>query len=209
MTDALTGLRGAHRVRAAVRDLAVAMLDRTVAHRAPFGHRELGSAPGPPLPLRDDRRFDPHDLGDDVAGALDDHPIAHTHVQPEHLVEVVKRRATDRRPADEHRREPCDRGEHAGTAHVDLDVQDGGRRLLRRELVRDRPARAPRNEAERLLIRDPVDLDDDAVGPVVEVVPLGLPLRDEREDLVDVRRLTGVRVRPQTELAQAREQRAL
>ena len=121
----------------------------------------------------------------------------------------MQRRPPHRGAADEDRCEPRHRREHAGPADVHLDVLDGRRRLLRRELVRDGPARVARHEAEALLIGDPVDLDDDAVGAVVEIVPLGPPLADEGEDLVDVLRLPHVRIRAQAELAQSGEQRVL
>src|SRR5438105_263275 len=71
MRDALPGLRRAHGIRAAVGDFAFEVLDRAVAHRAPRRHLELGIA----LPLFTRVDLDPHHLGDDVTGALDDHAV--------------------------------------------------------------------------------------------------------------------------------------
>ena len=207
--DPLTRLCRACRVRAAERDLAFAVLDGGLAHRTALRHRELRFALRSALPLLHDRWLDPHDLGDDIAGALDDHAIADADVEPPDLVEVVQRRAPHGRAADEDRREPRHRREHAGPADVHLDLLDGRRRLLRRELVRDGPAWVARHEAEPLLIGDPVDLHDDAVGAVVELLSLRPPLADEGEDLVDVRRLPHVRIRAQAELAQPGEQGVL
>ena len=50
---------------------------------------------------------------------------------------------------------------------ISMSLQDR-RRLLGRELVRDRPARRARDEAEPLLQVEPVDLVDDAVDVVAE-----------------------------------------
>ena len=55
-----------------------------------------------------------------------------------------------------------------------VDRLDDRRRLLGRELVRDRPARRARDEAESLLERKIVDLVDDAVDVVAERRALGL-----------------------------------
>ena len=61
-----------------------------------------------------------------------------------------------------------DRRQRAGAADLDLDRLDDRRRLFGGELVRDRPARAARDEAEPLLQREVVDLVDDAVDVVAE-----------------------------------------
>ena len=53
------------------------------------------------------------------------------------------------------------------------------------ELVRDRPARIARDEAEPLLPVEPVDLVDDAVDVVVELGALRLDVAVEREQLFD------------------------
>ena len=205
MTDALSRLRRALRIRAAVRDLALGVLDRAAAFGAAFGHHELGIR----LVLRARLVLHANDLGYHVTGALDDDAISHSHIETAHLVEVVQRRAADRRAADDDRREPGDRCEHAGPSDVDLDVLDGGRRLLGREFERDRPLRAARDKTEALLIFDAVDLHDDAVGAVVEVVPLVAPRGDEGEHLVDVLGRLPVRIRPHAELAQTLEQLVL
>ena len=57
--------------------------------------------------------------------------------------------------------------------------------LLGRELVRDRPARRARDEAEPLLPVEPVDLVDDAVDVVVERGALLLDLGVGVEQLLD------------------------
>jgi hypothetical protein len=118
-------------------------------------------------------RHDAHDLGDHVAGAAHDHGVADAHVLAAHLVLVVQRRVRDRDAADEHRRETRDRRDRAGAADLHLDVEDLGRHFLGRELVRDGEARRARDEAERLLLRQCVDLVDDPVDLVGKLRALG------------------------------------
>src|SRR3546814_17075866 len=65
--------------------------------------------------------------------------------------------------ADEHGLEFCRRRGRAGAADVDDDVLDDGGLLLRRELVRDRPARRAADKAQFALRGHVVDLVDDAV----------------------------------------------
>ena len=87
--------------------------------------------------------------------------------------------------ADRDRLQPRHRRQRAGAADLDVDaVQDGGR-LLGREFVRHRPARAARDEAEPLLQVEPVDLVDDAVDVVAERGAARLDLAVEREHLLD------------------------
>src|SRR5207247_7061619 len=146
-----------------------------------------------------------HDLRDHFARALDDHAVPHAHVETAHLVEVVQRRALYRGAAYKNGRKPRDRREDAGPPDIHLDVLDGGRHLLGRELERGRPLRVVRDEAEPLLIHNAIDLHDDAVGPVVEVVPLLPPAVDESERLLDVLRTLPVGVRTHTELSKPLE----
>ena len=129
-----------------------------------------------------------HDLDhlrDDVAGALDRHRVADPHVEPLDLVLVVQRRVLHHHAADRDRLELGDRRQRAGAADLDLDVAHDGRRLLGGELVRDRPARAARHEAEPLLPVEAVDLVDDAVDVVVERGALRLDLAVEGQQLLD------------------------
>jgi len=67
---------------------------------------------------------------------------------------------------------------------LDVDVLEDRLRLLRRKLVRDRPARRARDEAEPLLPVEPVDLVDDAVDVVAEIGALALDVVVEREQLL-------------------------
>ena len=91
----------------------------------------------------------------------------------------MQRRVLHHDAADRHRLELGDRRQRAGAADLDLDGLDDGGRLLGGELVRDRPARTARDEAEALLPVEPVDLVDDAVDVVVERGALLPRSRDE------------------------------
>ena len=131
----------------------------------------------------DDR---PDDLGDDVAGLLEDDPVADADVLAPDLVEVVEGGPRDGRAGDLDRRQVGDRRERPGPPDVRDDVLDDGLDLLRRELVGDRPARRPADHAQPLLLVDPVDLDDDAVGLVRQVVARLAPALGEGDDALDV-----------------------
>ncbi len=117
----------------------------------------------------------PNDLRDDVAGLLEDHVIADPDVLAPDLVEVVERGPGDGRAGDLRRPEVGDRRQRPGPPDVRDDVLDDRLDLLRRELVGDRPARGPADDPEPLLLVEPVDLDDDAVGLVRELVALVAP----------------------------------
>ena len=106
---------------------------------------------------------DADDLGDHVARAAHDHGVADVHVLAPHLVLVVQRRVGDGDAADEHRRESRDRRDRAGAPDLDVDAEHFGRHLLGGKLVRDRPARLARDEAELALQVEAIDLVDDAV----------------------------------------------
>ncbi len=99
-----------------------------------------------------------------------------------HLILVVQRRVGHRDAADEHGREPRDGRDRTGAPDLDVDPEHLGRHLFRRELVRHGPARFARDEPERALRGERVDLVDDAVDVERQAAaPLGDALveRDE------------------------------
>ena len=81
-------------------------------------------------------------LGDDVAGLADHHGVADQHALALDLGRVVQRRQPDGGPGDLDRFHVGERGDPAGAADVDPDVEQLGGGLLGRVLVGDRPARA-------------------------------------------------------------------
>ena len=93
------------------------------------------------------------DARDDVAGLLDDHPVAFADVLARDVVGVVQRRHRDRRAGEEHRLEHRERRHRAGAADVDVDPSQQRRLLLRGELEGDRPARELAGGAEQPALR--------------------------------------------------------
>ena len=91
------------------------------------------------------------------------------------LVEVVERRSGDGRAGDLRRPQVGNRRQRPGPPDVRDDVLDDGLDLLGRELVGDRPAGRAADDPEPLLLVEPVDLDDDAVGLVWQLVALLAP----------------------------------
>ncbi len=117
-----------------------------------------------------------HHLGDHVAGAPHDHRVADPDVLAPQLVLVVQRRVGHGDAAHEHRLEPRHRRQRAGAPDLDLDAEHLRRRLLGRELVRDREARRARHEAQPLLRSELVDLVDHAVDLEGQTRPRFAPM---------------------------------
>ncbi len=126
----------------------------------------------------------PHDLRNDVAGALDDDRVADAHVLARDLVFIVQRRVLHHDAADRHGLELGDGRELAGPPDLDVDVEQHRLGLLGGEFVRDGPARAARDETQPVLEIEAVDLVDDAVDVVAEVGTLGFDVAVEFQDLV-------------------------
>src|SRR5450432_4244730 len=138
---------------------------------------------------------DVDDLRDDVAGALDDDGVADPDIaalaqlfavaaDALDVILVVQRDILDDDAADADRFKFADRRERAGAPDLDLDIPEHGHGALGRELVRDRPARRTRHEAEALLPVEAVDLVDHAVDIVVEMRALLLDLAVKRDQLL-------------------------
>ena len=172
MADRLLALgRAAEAGRAAGRRLPLDADRGSPAHRTLGGHLEARGVRGAVLGVHR-----PQDLRDHVAGAPHHHPVVDPHVLAGDLVLVVQGRVGHRDPADEDRLEPRHRGERPGPPHLDVDAEKPGDRLLRRELVGQRPAGGPRHRPEPALVFEAVDLVHDPVDLVAEPVPPGLDL---------------------------------
>ena len=113
------------------------------------------------------------DVRDDFAGALDQHGVADLQAEALDFVHVVQRGAADGDAADLHRLEHGDRRERAGAADLKEDVVDDGGFLARGIFVGDGPARGLGGEAQFVLQRGVIDLDDDAVDFVGQILALG------------------------------------
>src|SRR5467141_2851508 len=153
-------------------------------------------------------RYYVNNLRNDVAGALDDHGVADPDIaalaqffamaaDAPDVILVVQRDVLHDDAADADRFELADRRERAGASDLDLDIPEHGHGALGRKLVRDRPARRARHEAEPLLPVDAIDLVDDAVDVVVEMGPLGFDLAMEGEQLFDRIAKLGERIGPE------------
>ena len=117
MEQQLATLRGTQRVEAAPHHLSLLADELRVARRAVLGHLpRLGA-------LRALLEDDPDDLGDDVAGLVQQHGVADAHVLACDLVLVVQRAAAHRRAGDERRLEHGDRRHRAGASHLHVDVE--------------------------------------------------------------------------------------
>src|ERR1700688_4831739 len=139
---------------------------------------------------------DVDDLRNHVTGALDDHGVADPYIaafaqllavaaDALDVVLVVQRHVLHDDAADADRLQLADRRERAGAADLDLDVAQHRHGALGRELVRDRPARRARHEAEALLPVEAVDLVDDTVDVVIEFGALLFDLAVKRDQLLD------------------------
>src|SRR6185437_14403286 len=135
--------------------------------RAFFGEMKHAGVLGP---LVDD---DVDHLRDHVAGALDHDGVADANVAPLaqlfavaadafDVVLVVQGDVLHDDAADADRLELAHRRERAGAADLDLDIPQHRHGALGRKLVRDRPTRRARHEADPLLPVDAVYLVDDA-----------------------------------------------
>ena len=139
---------------------------------------------------------DIHHLRNHVPGALDNDGVADADIaalaqnlafaaDPLDVVLVMQRRVLHHDAADRDRFELGDRRKGAGAADLDLDVFEDGQGALGRELVRDRPARRARDEAEPLLPVEAVDFVNHAVDVVIEMRTLLLDLAMKTDEFVD------------------------
>ncbi len=154
------------------------------------------------------RPFLQHHIGDlrnHVTGALHDHGIADANIDaiadraavvadPLDVVLVVQGRVLHHDAANCDRRKARHRRHRAGAADLNVDAVEDRRRLLRRELVRDRPARAARHEAKAILPVETVDLVDHAVDVVAERGAVIADLAIEFQDIVDALAQLGARI---------------
>ena len=123
------------------------------------------------LPFLDD--FE--DVGDDLAGALDEHGVVDVQTEAVDFVHVVERGAADGDAADLDGFQDGDGSERSGAADLEDDFIDDRGFLACGILVGDGPARGFRGEAEFALERGGIHFDDDAVDVVGKFFALGVP----------------------------------
>ena len=163
-----------------------------------------------------------HYFRDHVTGTAHDHGVTVAHVQACDVVGVVQGGTGDGDAAHMHRLHQRPRRDRTGATDVDLDRFHHRGLLLGRELVRDGPARRPRDEAHLALAGVVVQLVDHAIdierqavacfadAPVVsqqsvDPVRHGGQLADRESPIAQSRQGGGVRVgqRPAFDLAHA------
>src|SRR5580692_10149634 len=135
-------------------------------------------------------------LRNHIAGALDHDRVADPDIaavaqrlalvaDPFDVVFIVQRHVLHDDAADADRLQLADRRERAGAPDLNLDIAQHRDGALGWELVRNRPARGPRDKAKTFLPIEPIDLVDDAVDVVVEPGALFLDLAMKRDQLLD------------------------
>jgi hypothetical protein len=186
-------LRRARRAVAADHGLALLVDERRAALGAGLGNRERGFRPGALVDQGTD------DLGDHLAALLDHDSVPHADVLAADLLEVVQRRAGDRRAEQEHGLEVGDRRDRPSAPDLQANGFERRHRRLGLELERQRPARTLGRGAEQALLAEVVDLHHQAVGVVAERAARLLPARDLRLHAFDAVDAPGVRVDAQAE----------
>ena len=144
-------------------------------------------------------------LRDHVAGALQHHGVARTHILAGDLVLIVQRGAGDQHATDIHRLQFGHRGQGAGAADLDADFPQACAGLLRREFPGDGPTWRPANEAKPALQGQIVDLVDHAVDIVTESGSAQSHLRLERLRLRHPGQPAGQRIDREAPAAQSVE----
>ena len=114
------------------------------------------------------------DLGDDIAGALDNDSVAGSDTKARNLVGIVQGDIGDDDAADGHGREAANGGELARPADLDVDGFQRGLRAFCGEFVGDGPTRRLCDEAQPLLPVEPVDFVDHAINVEGQIGAPGL-----------------------------------
>src|SRR5262249_49348794 len=186
MLQMLNFLRRTGELASAAGNHALLTSCRRVAHHG--GVQRARAAAGKSVRLCRFRallRYYAQHLRDDVAGALDRHAVADAPAKRLDPVGVVQRGVFHPAPPDSHRLQTRNRRERAGATDVDIDRFYDGRRFLGWKLVRNRPARIARDEAEPLLPVEAIDLVDDAVDIVIQRCALRLDFVMKCEHRID------------------------
>ena len=151
--------------------LALAALDQLralnvrAAHRAALG--DLHRAGVFRATLGDHR----HHLGNHVTGTADDHGVADHQAQARHFVHVVQGGVGHGHTRNLDRFQACHGRHSTGATHLELNVQQFGQFLHRRELVGDCPTRFAGTEAQFTLVGNAIDLEHHTVDFIGQGIP--------------------------------------
>ena len=110
-------------------------------------------------------------LRDNITRALDADSVADADTQPRDLICIVQRRIGDDDTTDRDRLEPRNRGQLAGTPHLNVDREQSRLRALGRKFMRDGPARCLGNEPQSRLPVEPIHFVDNTVDIERQVSP--------------------------------------
>ena len=122
--------------------------------------------------------LDADDLGDDLAGLLDDDGVAFVQVEAGDLADVVHGGVLHGGAGDEDGLHHGPRGDAAVLPDLPVHLLERGHGLLGGVLVGDAPAGGFARVAQRLLQVVAIDLEHHAVGLVAELVALGVEVGD-------------------------------
>ena len=117
-------------------------------------------------------------LGDHVAGLADHHRVTDEHTLAFDLRTVVQRRQAHRGPGDADRGHECERRHPAGSAHIDLDIDQRRLGLFRWVLVSHCPPGRSRGRTEAALLGKIVDLDHHTVDLMLDLMAALTPVLD-------------------------------
>src|SRR5690606_11927940 len=195
--DRLLSQRRAHQGSAAAEQDVAGRLHLRAACRTFFGHVDVDQRYG-------SAGVSDHldDLGNDVAGAADDHLVADVQTQPGDLGHVVQGGVADGDTAHKYRFESGHRWNGAGAPDVELDIAHPGGHLLGRYHVGHCPARGSGVEAQFGLQLQAVHLEDSAINLVVQIGTAPQQLFGEGQALVGTGHGAALRVDAQAPAGQ-------
>src|SRR5579883_3185184 len=131
-----------------------------------------------------DHRFD--DLGNHLAGALDQHPVADAQVFALDIALVVQGGPLDGYAANVDRFEQGPGIDRAGAPDIDANVEQTCCDLRGGILKSNRPAWIAGDGAQFLLLHDIINLDDHAIDLVGQVEAIAFPLLAVLHDLIQI-----------------------
>ena len=146
------------------RDKLIVLSDTGLADGASGREDELDFGPGPAVLFHSD------DVGDDLPGLFDDHPVANLQAEPIEFLSIVNAGARDGRPRDLDRSEVRHRGQRARLADLNIDRQHLRTGFVFLPLIRRDPAGRLRGIPQLIALGEQVDLHDQSIDFDIETV---------------------------------------
>ena len=129
----------------------------------------------------------PHNLRNNITGALDDHLIACTDIKAAYLIFIMQGGVGYHHPAHRYRFQPCDRGQRACAAHLNINRLQGGFHLLSGEFMGNGPTRRPAYLSQPHLQLMVIDLIDHTINIIAKAGPLFADLFISRQQSIGIR----------------------